>query len=508
MRGILAIGAVGVLLGGLGLGEACGSGGQLVLTVVDKDTGKPIPCRIHLKTANGKPRKVEKLPFWFDHVVCPGQVTLQLPKGSYSFELERGPEYVTCSGHFTVDNFADDAKTVELQRCVEMAKHGWWSGDLDVHRPASEIELLMQADDVHVVPLISWWNNEILSGAKSGGKEPLVQFDTDRYCQLLGGGHVRAGGTLLYFNLPKPLLLVGADREYPPPARFVEQARQKEGVWIDLAKPFGWDLPALVAHGQIDSIQVAHGQICRTKTISEETDGKPRGKLRFPGNWGNAQWSQEIYFQLLNSGLRIPPTAGSGSGVTPNPVGYNRVYVHVDGEFSYEKWWENLKAGRVTITNGPLLEPKVAGELPGHTFHGHKGQIMDFEIGLTFATREPISYLELIQDGRVAHSIRFNEYAKSGRLPKLEFRESGWFLVRAVTDLQQTYRFAMTGPYFVEFDEKPRISKRSVQFFLDWVYERARQIKLDDADQQREVLKYHREARDFWQDLLSRANAE
>ncbi len=507
MRFIVLVLFALTLLGSSLLNEVRGGNGQLVLTVVDKDTHQPIPCRMHLKTANGKPRKADKMPFWHDHFVFPGQITLRLPTGDYSFDLERGPEYVTCSGHFTIDNFADDSKQIELRRCVDMAKQGWWSGDLEVHRPATDMELLMQADDVHIVPLLTWWNDEMRSKGKVD-KEPLVQFDRNRYYQRTSGGHARAGGTLLYFNLPEPLLLIGASPEYPAPAKFIQQARQHEGVWIDLSKPYWWDLPTLVANGQIDSIQIAHSNLGRGKAISDEAGGKPHDKVLFPGAWGNALWSQQIYFHLLNCGLRIPPTAGSGSGVAPNPVGYNRVYVHVDGELTYEKWWENLRAGQVTITNGPLLQPRVHGELPGHTFRGEKGETLEMEIGLTLSTREPISYLELIQNGKVVHSIRFADYAKSGRLPKLSFNQSGWFLVRAVTDLQSTYRFAMTGPYFVEFDYKPRISKQSAQFFLDWVYERARQIKLDNADQRHEVLEPHRKARDFWQDLLSRANAE
>jgi len=31
---------------------------------------------------------------------------------------------------------------------------------------------------------------------------------------------------------------------------------------------------------------------------------------------------------------------------------------------------------------------------------------------------------------------------------------------------------------------------------------------LDDPQQQREVLDLHRQARDFWQEMLSKANAE
>ena len=60
---------------------------------MDKATGKPVPCRVHLKDANGKAQKADKLPFWNDHFVCPGEVALDLPPGKYTVEIERGPEY-------------------------------------------------------------------------------------------------------------------------------------------------------------------------------------------------------------------------------------------------------------------------------------------------------------------------------------------------------------------------------------------------------------------------------
>jgi hypothetical protein len=286
------------------------------------------------------------------------------------------------------------------------------------------------------------------------------------------------------------------------------QRAAKGDLWVDLSKPFWWDLPMLVAAGQIDSIQLAHSHICRESTINDEAGGKPRDRKRYASYKGNAEWSHEVYFRLLECGLRIPPTAGSGSGEAPNPVGYNRVYVHVDGDFSYDAWWKGLRAGQVFITNGPLMKPSVEGELPGHVFQAERGAKLDFEIGLTFSTRDPITYLEIIKDGHIEHEIRFDEYAKRGKLPKLAFDRSGWFLVRAVTDVPKTYRFAMTGPYYVEIGHQRRISKKAAQFFLDWVIERAKQIKLADPQQQREALQWHRQARDFWQDLVSKANAE
>ncbi len=93
-------------------------------------------------------------------------------------------------------------------------------------------------------------------------------------------------------------------------------------------------------------------------------------------------------------------------------------------------------------------------------------------------------------------------------MPPLTFDESGWFLIRAVSDLEKTYRFAATGPYYVEVDGKPRISKRSAEFFLNWVNERIENLKLDDPQQRRETLRRHEAAREFWKAKVEAANAE
>ena len=98
--------------------------------------------------------------------------------------------------------------------------------------------------------------------------------------------------------------------------------------------------------------------------MTKEAAGKPRDTFRFPGPDGNGRWSERIYYHLLNCGLRIPPTAGSGSGVAPNPLGYNRVYVHVDGDFTYEKWWDALRRSRGRDQR-PVDSAHVEGEMPG-----------------------------------------------------------------------------------------------------------------------------------------------
>jgi hypothetical protein len=479
--------------------------GELTITTVEKEGGPPVACRMHLKNSAGRPFNPKKAPFLQDHFVMPGTITLKLPLGNYAFELERGPEYPVIYGHFQINQYAGDSKVVEIKRHVDMAAAGWWSGDVEVHRSPEELPLHMAAEDLHVAQVINWWNEK---GLNAPAPEPLVSTDNNRWYYLLSGGYSRPGGKILLLNGSTPLPFHATDNEYPSLSQLIQRGRERQTGWIDVTRAYAWDLPTLVANKQVDSIQIANGQVLRDRILPDEKEAFPRDRRRFPDPLGNPQWSQDIYFRLLNCGLRIPPSAGSASGMSPNPVGFNRVYVHLDGTFNWEKWWAGLRAGRAVVTNGPLLRPSVEGQLPGHVFQLDQGQTAEFEIGLTLSLREPISYLDIIKDGRLEHSVRFRDYAKTGRLPAVKFDRSGWFLVRAVTDLPKTYRFGMTAPYYVQIGYTPTVSRSAAQFFLDWVYQRARQIQIADPAQRAAVLEYHRKARDFWQGLVAKANAE
>jgi hypothetical protein len=492
-------------------------GGQLRLEVIDHETKEPLACRIHLTNAARRPLKAPKAPFWHDHFVVSGSVTLKLPEGEYAFEIERGPEYRVRMGHFTMQNFSDDTKVVDLNRFVDMAAEGWWSGDLDVERPAKDLPLLMEAEDLHVVELITWPDRKSLLPKSGMPDDPLVEFGAHRYYHLAAGRDVRPGGTLLFYNLNKgdgnlfQKKIPVPFSEYPPQQELIIAAKQEPAAWVDAQQAYAWDLPLWVASGKLDSLQLAGSNLGRNSAATSEGSGRPRDQRLYPAMSGNGRWTEAIYYQLLNCGLRIPPTAGSGSGSVANPLGYNRMYVHVEGELTYERWWDALRAGRVIVTNGPLIRPNVEGEMPGHVFQANSGQEVELEIGLTLSTRDRISYLEIIKDGRLVDQVRLSEWEKTGgKLPLLKFSESGWFLIRAVTDLAETYRFATTAPYYVEIGDRPRISKASAQFFLDWVDERMAAVgpKLGDKDEREAVLKYHRQARDFWRNLVERANAE
>jgi hypothetical protein len=494
--------------------------GEVELHVVDSKTNEPIAVRMHLKDARGRAVKPPQSVYWHDHFVVDGSLKLELPTGDYSFEMERGPEYKIRTGTFTIEDDANDSKQLDMERFIDMAAEGWYSGDLAIHRSPADIELLMRADDLHIAPVVTWSSKRV---AKSHEAQPIT-FDNNRIYQLLAGRDPRETAGLLLFGLPAPLDFSGHAPEYPSSVEVLQTAKETPNVYAVAERATCWDLPAWIATGQLDAVMIAHADLqrpaatgsqpsARPRTAKppavKESPGKLRDSIRYAPPLGVGRWSQDIYYQLLECGLRIAPAAGSGSGLSPNPVGYNRVYVHCAGEFTGEKWWQGLKQGRVVVSNGPVMQPNANGQLPGHVFEAPRGETVELSLALNLSTREKIDYLEVVQNGKVVHEVRLDKWAEAnGMLPPVRFTESGWLLVRGVTNNGQTYRYATSGPFYVQIGYEPRISKKAAQFFYDWTFERAKQIKLADPAQHQEVIACHRTARDYWQALLEKANAD
>ena len=168
-----------------------------------------------------------------------------------------------------------------------------------------------------------------------------------------------------------------------------------------------------------------------------------------------------------------------------------------------------MKAGHVFVSNGPLLRCRASGELPGHVFKAPPGQETQLALDVALDSRDPLDRIEVIKNGKILQTIKAEEWNRNRQLPNVSFTESGWFLIRVMGDVPETFRFASTGPFYVEIEPQVRrISKASAQFFLDWVHEREALIKLDNPQQQEQVMQYHGMAEKYWQDKIAKANAE
>lgn len=504
---LLLVAAAGALLPS----PACAAryDGKLTIRVIDQETKRPLAARMELRGSRGRPVKVraEGIVSQGDYFVFEGEVTLELRKGPYQFLIEAGPEYQTRPGHFTIQRHAEDSTEVALQRRVNMQQEGWWAGDLDVRQRAKDLPLLMKAAKVNLTHLFAGEN--VRGKCKTGpsrSQTALPQLSENRIGPSFLLDHRRGGG-LLFFSPSTEDKLPDVCRWKADDSSLLSlRTADQAGAAVIALTPFAWDLPLWVAAGKLDAVQVIHRHALVDQVVDNEGWGRRRDKTFFPGKTGNGRWSETIYHHLLNCGLQLPPVAGSGSGTNKNPVGTNRVYVHCGDDFSFERWWSGLRAGQVMATNGPLLRTQVSGKLPGHQFQLDEGESREFQIalGLAFYEKAPVEYLEIVKNGRVEHEIRLNELAQQkGRLPSLRFDGSGWFLVRAMTSSTNNYQFATTGPYYVEANYQPRISRTSVQFFLHWLDATTEQFADNEA-----VLADIVAARPFWEKLLSQANAD
>jgi hypothetical protein len=445
--------------------------GELRIEIVDSETKQPRAARIHLsagRTASPVPVKQARakrpvrlnLPGAAEfggHFYIDGKASLPLTAGPYTFELEATPEYLNQTGQFQIERHADDSKRIEMKRFANLEKEGWYGGDIDFNRHAKDVPLILRA-------------------------EGLQDVHTSDYARLLTDAPAQSA-------IRNPQFPIGI-----------------------AAVPYAWNLPVWLANDKVQAINLIHRHALRDGVVDNEKDGRPRDKSLFPGPRGNGRWSETVYYHVLNCGFRIPPVAGSGSGDNDSPVGTNRVYVHCGSEFSPNAWWEGLEAGRVFVTNGPLLRPSVEGEPPGYVFRIEPGHSLTLEIGLNLATRVPVDYLQIIKNGKVETEIRLADWKdRQGKLPPVTFDASGWFLIRAVTKNTQTYQFASTGPYYVDQAGQPRVSKASVQFLLDWIDAAEAHLRDDTKapDEEREKqLAATESAREFFQDLLRKANTD
>ena len=173
--------------------------GTLRLRIVERRAGQvaPVPARVHLADAAGKPVLAPGLPAWRDHFNCEGDVRLDLPPGRYNYTVERGPEYRRTSGSFTLSAGEVREQEVVLRRLIDLASLGWYSGETHVHRSPDELPLLLRSEDLHVAPVLTVWNQNNHWKDQPLPERLLVDAGPDRAYHLLACEDERRGGALL-----------------------------------------------------------------------------------------------------------------------------------------------------------------------------------------------------------------------------------------------------------------------------------------------------------------------
>ncbi len=522
----------------------------MTVTLVEEGTGEPIPCRIELKDVKGKGKqlKTREALYQGQWSIVDGEFVYRGKPGNYEFRATHGPEFAGGSGAFTLDKSGEGTDVVRLPRHANMAEEGWFAGDLLTQLSAKEIPLWLRAEGLQMCSVVSSAKQLAATAIKASEETESTKttkttkttkatettatttaattadetskasatrtaLPQERWYEHEAYFDDRAGSGLILHHWKPPAVVPAT----VPSARLLVMAKQSPATHAEIARLWAADAPIWLASGRIDSIQVLSEHVtCDGRTLIETSDMYHPEPAMFKGARGPGRLVENLYWQVLESGLRIPPSAGSGVGKSTSPLGYNRVYVALQPPLTKitdgpDVWWNALREGKSFITNGPLLRAQVNGQLPGHIFHvtGGPQARLTLNVGLSLTVADPVDYVDIIFNGDAVYHARLDEYAKAGgKIPPIEISESGWLVVRVVTGREETYRLASTAPYYVEFNGTQRISRKACQMFYDWLQQSSQQLRATQPALAENSQTFTNAALEFWKNRISQATCD
>ncbi len=475
------------------------------ITVIEEATGKPLPARVYLQASDGQwaaftaPEEGAALPFRrqsspdsyeFHTTITSYPATTTCAAGPAKLRVVRGKEYIPVVMDVDLRDATNTLK-VELKRWIDMPALGWRSGDVHAHRTIAEVANLVAAEDVHVGFPLSHWTMSADAGPISGNKavapkddipaKPipvdkdhlLYPFNTEYELFTVGGKSHTLGA----------VLLIGQNKvvdAVAPPVSAIAKVAHEQGALLDLEK-HSWPWSVVIAPVmKVDLFELSNNHMWETKFAFRSWTAEMAGDYmqleRTPDGhteWGWLDFGFQTYYALLNCGLDIQPSAGTGAGVHPVPFGFGRVYVHTGDDFTYENWMKGLKQGRSFVTTGPMLMVRANGDLPGERFP-LVGESKTLRLQGLVTSLEPIDRVEVVQDGVVAkrwqpqlRRITGGAYAADID-DELEMKNTGWLCVRVFTKTADgRFRFAHTAPWHVRRDGeavKPR--KEEIEYLI------------------------------------------
>ena len=469
-------------------------------TVVDAETKAALPCRLYVQGSDGTwlfarsadgagsalKYSVERGPKSFEkHVTLSAHpFEVEVPPGQTTITVELGKEYQPLTKTVAVGN---DTPEIELPlvRWIDMPARGWYSGDTHLHRKLEEVPQLMLAEDLHVALPLTYWvrnaNEPAIRGKTAGDVKPeLITVGKNRFLWPVNTeyelfntrGKPHTQGAVFVINQRGSLDLA------TPPVLPVAKAAHASGALLDLDKhTWNWS-PMIVPIMQVDLFELANNHIWRTEFAFKKwtfdvlpKDWEIETDAEGYTEWGWIDWGFKTYYAFLNCGFRMRPTGGTAAGVHPVPAGFGRVYVHVEGELTYEKWIKGLDAGHSFVTTGPMLLVQFNGRPAGTVFK--EDDAKEIRITGSADSRLPLDRIEIVVNGDVIRTVRpANTKAASGGFTSvidetLPLKNSSWGIVRCFEKQPDgRIRFAHSAPVHCEIDGPVKPKRREVEYFV------------------------------------------
>ena len=433
---------------------------------------------------------------------------VRLPDGEYTFEMLRGPESVAKR---TTHRIA--GKPLELsfavERWVDPAKFGWWSGDHHIHA-AGCAHYVKPSEGVFAQDMIRHCMGEDLKIGANLTWGPCFDFQKQFFCgavdrvsqypyllrydiEVSGFGSHRSGHLVL-LRLRDQMYPGGESKNHWPTlglntlkwakrqGAVTGPAHSGSGIQISEKQLPSYEIP------KYDGIGANEFVVDITHEVPGP-DGKPVPAIDFISTVDTDPYAElNMWYHSLNAGFRV-----RASGETDFPciygdrVGIGRSYVKLDGKLDYDQWCEGIRLGRNYVSDGfsHLIDFKVndvaVGEKDSELKLSKSGKVRLTAKVAAMLAEKPVKQrfvwqlekarigstrnvpLEVIVNGR---SVARQEFVADGKLRDVSFEvpveRSSWVGLRILPS-------SHSNPVFVMVDGKPIRDGKSLQWCLDGV---------------------------------------
>jgi hypothetical protein len=466
--------------------------------------------------------------------------TLRLPEGYYTVAYTGGPEFMPHTKELAVAGAEPGEIALTLERWIDPAKFGWYSGDHHVHaagcshyqNPTEGVlpkDMMRQllGESLNIGAVLTWgpcyyYQKQFFSGQDNPLSQPdrLMHYDLE-----VSGFPSSHAGHLILLGLK--------DQDYPGTKRIEDwpswdlpilQWGKQQGAVVGFAHS-GWGL-------EVQSTELPNYELPPFDGIGANeyiVDVTYPNTVDFISAVDTPHVSElNIWYHTLNVGFR---TRISGETDFPciydDRVGMGRNYAKVDGKLTYADWIESLRKGRSYVSDGKshLMDFKVNEHEVGSEIQIDRGgnahievqvaarldPLPDESIRKLSVMQKPYWDIERTRLGttrEVPVEVVVNGTARArklvtadGQVRPLTFdvpiEKSSWIAVRILPS-------SHTNPVFAMVDGRPiRASRRSAEWCLAAVSQCWSQKSVAISSGEREAArKAYDHAREVYQRLI------